>query len=489
MSAREWQDSSSSDNPILQPLGPYVAPHEWPARLAHDPLAQMRRSALTAELRDIYLDSIRDRFDPSVLACRLGRSVQRMVRHGYQRRNPIHPVYRRSTMQTLALRGRSLSDLSWNSVFAEGLMVKGCTGVGKSHALQRIFSLMPQVHVHGRSEVAGWTRQVQIVYLIVPMPSNRGGLLYAILSELDRVLGTDYCRQHVRSRLSIEKLAVEVGVLLVQHYVGVLVIEELQPRNFSASPYRDELLQMLLRLLNFGIPVILVGNPLAFVGLDTHSQDLRRLTSQEPLHFMPLDRSSRDWTEGLGHCLWSHNVMPEPTTFDDEISDELWLCCAGIPHFAQKAVIGVQQRALDAGETRVTAEHLQRYRDGSEAFAMCKDLVNGFATRDPKLLSKYLDVPWQEYGQQWGVLSLEQIVSGLAESEVVNSVSLPAEDASAYRSVHARLRTQFASQLTGQANRKSVNAAVRKRAGPEDLRSGSTQLLSAGVEELRRKSK
>ena len=101
-------------------------------------------------------------------------------------------------------------------------------------------------------------------------------------------------------RWPIEKLAIEVGIILVQHAVGVLIIEEIQARNFSMSPNREEMLLFILRVLNFGVPVVLVGNPLGFVGLDEFSQDINRLTENEPIHLMPADIADTEWTEGLG---------------------------------------------------------------------------------------------------------------------------------------------------------------------------------------------
>ena len=389
----------------------------------------------------------------------------------------------------LALRGKSLDTAPWLPTFADALIIEGCTGLGKSTIVERICSLVPQLYEHGASEAAGWQRHVQVTYLIVPMPVHRGGLLYAILAALDGVLGTEYRTQYAVPRIwTIEKLAIEVGILLTQHSVGLLVIEELQPRNFSQSPYRDEMLLMLLRLLNFGIPIVFVGNPLAFEGLADHSQDIRRLTAAEGIHLMPLDRGDDDWSEGLAPGLWSHNVMAIKTPFTSGVEAALHVCSAGIPDFLWKAVEGAQRIALQMGDPCVKEEHIWRYRDESLSFKRCKDLIEGFEQKDPMKLARYIDVPWETYGLMWGKIDpLDFPAYDLGKENFSSIGGADVESVRAYQSVHERLRRKHSSAATAKKNKTKTNASVKASAKPKDLRSGATDVLVASLSSLREK--
>jgi hypothetical protein len=473
-------------NPFLEPLGPYVSQQEWPQKLAHNPLSNVNTEGLTEERRDLILSSIRDLIEPTRYMITAASAMQRMLRRGYERRDPTSGAARREAMKIFGFRGMgTLKHIPFGPIYADALMIRGCTGFGKSTLIQRFCSLQNQFFEHGKSEVAGWIKKIQISYLIVQMPMHRGGLLYAIIAALDEVLGTEFrTRYQAKLGWTIEKLAVEIGILLVQYSVGILIIEDLQPRNFGDSPHRGEMLDILLRLLNFGIPIVFVGNPLAFAGITHHSQDLRRLTTEEPIDMVPYEADDPDWREGLAPAMWRHNVMPVPTPFDAEVSHELFECSAAIADFACKAVTGSQRLALATSDpSQVNAGHLKMYRERSSAFAECKDFIEGFKNHDPVQLSSYVDVPWEAYASRWG-WQPEEIV---AVGKVGGSSTLVPYDkgeVAAFQSVHKRIRTNLSARSTREASKTAANERARSQASPEDLRSGTRQKLSKNLQTL-----
>jgi hypothetical protein len=275
-----------------------------------------------------------------------------------------------------------------------------------------------------------------------------------------------------------------VGILLIQYSVGILIIEELQPVNFGDSTYRGQMLNMLLRFLNFGIPIIFIGNPLAFVGISDHSQDMRRLTSEDPIEHMPYEADDPDWTQGLVPAMWAHNVMPEPTPIDKEIEMELMLVSAGIPDFLWKAVVGAQRLALESGARRVTANHIRSYRIKSLAFAEFRDLIDGFRNHDPVLLSRYVDVPWEEYALRWG-WSPEAILGTETSKGSSGLLRYDAATKRSFYSAHKRLCQDLLSKQTRAATKAESNERARSSAAPNDLRSGTTDTLGKNLGALR----
>lgn len=480
-------DIIEADNPLKLPLGDYVNLADWSEKLLVDPLVDVDCRNLTEMQRDMLLGQIRQRYEPTSGAIEIVSTMQTMIWRRCIFSNPLLPQNRSRTMQVLAQRGKLVTNAPWLPAFADALMVTGCTGLGKSTTVMRYLARLQKYYEHPRRDDAEWTRHVQITFLVVPMPVHRGGLLYAILAAIDATIGTAYRVQYAdHRRWPIEKLAIEVGIILAQHSVGILVIEEIQARNFGMSPYREEMLLFILRLLNFGIPVVLVGNPLGFLGMDEFSQDLNRLTENEPIHLMPPDLSDLDWSDGLGPGMWSHNVMPTSTPWSADVSAELYLCSTGFPGYTRKAVEGAQRLGMRSlGCQAVDLSYLKRYRETSKAFAANRNLIDGFRLKDPYKLMAFLDVPWETYGLEWGNISQEEIISASGEADQVTDPKLDEDSKAALRSVHRNIRASAAAQLTRNANKSKVNRAVALGLSGDDIRSATSSVLSAGLAALR----
>lgn len=475
-----------ADNPLKLPLGEYVNVADWPETLLVDPLVGVDCRNLTEMHRDMLLGQIRHRFEPTLGAIEIVSTMQTMLWRRCIASNPLLPQNRARTMQVLAQRGKLITNAPWLPVFADALMIAGCTGLGKSTAVRRYLDRLQKYFEHPRRDDAEWARHVQITYLVVAMPVHRGGLLYGILAAIDETIGTSYRNQYSDHRKwPIEKLAIEVGIILAQHSVGMLVIEEIQARNFGMSLHREEMLLFILRLLNFGIPVVLVGNPLGFVGLEEFSQDLNRLTENEPIHLMPSDLADPDWVEGLGPGMWSHNVMPVGTTWSAKVSAELHQCSAGFPGFTRKAVEGSQRLCMRTPECQaVDLSYLKRYRETSRAYAANRDLIEGFRLKDPFKLMSFLDVPWEAYGMQWGKISLEDIMSTSDDADQLTDPKLGEDSKAALRSVHRNIRSAAAAKVTRKVNKSKKNQLVAQGLSVDDIRSGTSGALSAGLSEL-----
>ena len=108
--------------------------------------------------------------------------------------------------------------------------------------------------------------------------------------------------------------------------------------------------------------------------------------------------------------------MPRHTKWSAAISSELHACSAGFPGYVRKATDGAQLIAMEEGAQAVDLSHFKRYHERSKTFSMNRGLIEGFAEQDPRKLMKYLDVPWEQYGRDWGKLSLEDIADASSDS-------------------------------------------------------------------------
>jgi hypothetical protein len=485
MTSKDIQDENAEEaNPFIEELGPYINLKDWASKLSRDPLSNINRKSLSEEQRDNLLHDIVYRWEPTRDAIHIAQTLQRMMRRSYRRRNPLLSAERKRKALLLGVsceKDVELLRLDQASP-ASAFIVAGCTGLGKSTSVIRFCEMLPQKISHRANRSAGWIQQVQIPYLIVPMPVHKGSFLFAILAALDAVLHTDFADKY--RRWSIERLEIKVGVLLITYNVGMLLIEELQAVNFGESHILMPLLLMLLRLLNFGIPIVFIGNPLAFEGIKDHSQNQRRMHSEESVELMPLEINDPDWSEGLAPSLWGHNCMPEMTPCSPEIIKQLHKASAGIPYFASAAVVGAQQIALRSGQRRVLAKHLEQYRKESSAFAACRDLIEGFENHDPWRLSRFLDVPWERYGQMWGV-PLEEMVK-ISDAPGEDTVTpMNSEEIVGLRSVHSKLRRRLHADLARTRRRAGNDEAVRNRLPVRSVRNNPTSVLSSNLNVLK----
>jgi hypothetical protein len=471
-------------NPLLEAVGKYVPYDHWPEVLERDPLKGIDFGALDEERTDVYIELARLRFAATTTAVEVASALQSMIRASYVVRNPTLIEQRQRLAAIAATRGKPAAQVEVGEPLVYGKLITGVTGLGKSVMVERALSLLPKVCVHGKCEAAGWIRHVQIPYLIVQMPSSRGGLLYAVLEAIDRVAGTGYRKAYANSKLwTVEKLFVEVAAILALHSTGLLIIEEIQVRNFAFAPHREELLLFFLRLLNHGIPVVLIGNPMGFAQLDDFSQDVRRLTRSDPVELMPAASvDDEDWDQGIAPALWGYGSTKGSVSYD-EVREHLWRHGGGIPDFAATICGGTLRLAYRHGARSLA--HLHNFIAESPRLRKNRDLIDGFAAKDVLKLSRYLDVPWEDYALQWGV-DVKDILALGKGAGTETLAELSEEDRKALVGIHARTRARYARDQTKKEGRSKRDAAARAKATPGDLRGADpSEYLTKGIDQLR----
>ena len=285
-------------NPLLEALAPYVPLSELPKALQNEPLNKIRWKSLSPELREVHLREIENHYWPVAPQLEVCADIQSMLRSGLSARNPMSKAEQlRINMLALAPDAEGLRLQSLRKR-AGGAIVSAITGMGKSTLVERALAAFApkQVVVHGQNKDCGWSTLTQVTYLIVDAPPNatRNGLFEAIIGALDRLLGTDYSSVLRRQR-NIDAGLVYVAKQLSIHRVGMLVIDENQEETLVTNHWGTEFILVFLGLMNLGIPVVLMGNPLAFTDLDSGAQLTRRFASHGWHELAPAASSKEKW--------------------------------------------------------------------------------------------------------------------------------------------------------------------------------------------------
>lgn len=325
---------AGESNPLLEVLAPYTTLLDMAKVLQNEPLKQIRWQSLKPELREVYLKEIENHYWPVAPQLEVCADLQLMLRAGLVARNPMSKAEQlRINMLALApdAEGLRLQSLRRR---AGGAVVSAITGMGKSTLVERALATFAprQIIVHAQSKACGWSTLTQVTYLIVDAPPNatRNGLFEAIIGALDRLLGTDYASV-LRRQKNIDAGLVYVAKMLSIHRVGMLVIDESQEETLVKNHWGTEFILVFLGLMNLGIPVVLMGNPLAFTDLDKGAQLTRRFASHGWHELVPAPGSTEKWWRKqfvVGEMRFS---LCEKMLSPDEMADASFEFDQGIP--------------------------------------------------------------------------------------------------------------------------------------------------------------
>ena len=402
-----------ASNPLLASLPDRLSRLELGRNLRSRPITEENLRNIPIAERLNLLDQYTNIFIPTPLALAIADALQHLLHNGLARRDPHLAEVRRFINLTGSLLDRRLQDLPWWPSSAAGMVVEGITGLGKSHAIDRFLCMLPQVIDHSANEACGWITLKQVVWLKVHMPSDgsRGGFLMNGLLELDKLLGTDYSTRHRHSSSTIEKLLVIFLHLLSVHRCGLLIIEEAQDSNLAVTAFAREFIMFFLRVLNWGIPTVLIGNPLAFSRLREHSQDVDRFSEGGWFHLEPeMDPTSEDWAKGWINNLWKPTLLDLPdqryqpfseNSLDQTIEGFVWRRTGGFPRYVCRLRREVQAHALRTGAAEITPAMVDHIYKTSPQIVPLHHRIAAFVNKDARTLNSFLDIPSEHYRKLW----------------------------------------------------------------------------------------
>ena len=130
----------------------------------------------------------------------------------------------------------------------------GVPGIGKTSAVRRCLSLLPQCITHTEYKGKPFYKK-QILYLFVECPADCSikTLAYSMIAAVDRAIGSEYFRIAARqSRLSASALVTQVKIICLNHGIGLIVVDELQNVISTAEKNRQvkPLVKFLVELVN-----------------------------------------------------------------------------------------------------------------------------------------------------------------------------------------------------------------------------------------------
>lgn len=398
------QFTVDASNPLLEKLPREMSFLEWGEMLHHDPRDRWRRPF--GKRPESHARVIRNLVVPTERLITVAVNLQGALINSLRERDPRLAVNRRRAYELAEFKDFKLDDelsqLPWFSGDAPGAILRGPTGMSKSHSLGAFLGRLPRVVVHGANPECGWAALKQLVYLKVYMPddANRKSFYMAVALGIDQELGTSHAQS--LNRMTNGRALLEVLTLLTIYRCGLLIVEEAQLRNMGPKVLGSEFVATFLRIMNCGVPLVLVGNPLAFTNVLSFSQDLRRFSAEGIYDFSSVYHYLDDeWTQDLVPAIWGWTLFDKPDeTPGSELFKYLYDRTGGRVDILSRYREACIVNALRRGASRVEKTDLEAGYQ-SPTLRSLHQLATAYANKDIDALSKFSDQPLQYLQEIW----------------------------------------------------------------------------------------
>ena len=422
------------DNPLIEALPDYLV---WsPAKI----LEKMSRAPVKInELANrtqstVWLSSLPSKlFIPTKRHYALFETIDLLIRQGYMLRNPITPMraaYLRQAYERQQA-GEQVTDCTFEEVVHEQLTASliGTSGMGKTRTVQCILSLYPQLLQHERQLMGGPILQITYIHVECPHDGSVITLCKDILTQIDRLTGLDYkTKFRISDRTTLDTLKSTLVHLLAVHYVGIIVIDEIQ-NLVSSRKSREDLFNFIVSLSNsLNVPLLFVGTPKIHKFLTSNMRTARRFGTRGFINWKPLNPETNEWKKmicGLWNC---NRLKHDAEVMPKNIEEKLYECSFGIVEILLKLFILAQTRVLLVSarnkdiEQKLTPEVIDYIFE--EYFENVKPILAKLHKGDVDALLKLEDIAMPE--------SIDSVISDI-KAEVAEEIDTEIDPASLRR--------------------------------------------------------
>jgi len=378
-----------NNNPLIEALPPILDQNQVAEQLIYLPNYEEDQRNLPAHMRLHLIQSALQLFVPLPIHFDLEQRFSRMLRLGYQGRNPVQRNFNFWNDINERVEDLAKNTLRLRST-TTGFTIVGISGVGKTTSVEAILSLYPQVIAHTCYQGKTFNF-MQIVWLKLDCPHDGSikGLCMNFFQAVDDILGTRYYENYTSGRPTVDELLPHMARVASLHGLGVLVIDEIQHLSQAKSGGASKMLNFFVQLINtIGLPVVLVGTYKAISVLSGEFRQTRRGTGQGDLVW---DRMKKDesWDWFL-ECLWNYQYTREKCPLTPELNQVLYDQSQGITDFAVKLYMLAQIHAITSCEERITPQGISSV--AKESLRMAFPILNALRTNNLSALSAVEDV-------------------------------------------------------------------------------------------------
>jgi AAA domain len=381
------------DNPFIACTPPPKSTAEAYKALSVKPPFEAADKKFPAHLRVECVRRLGQFFTPLLTHLELESDLGALIRQGYANRNPLKSDYVSRLYDGYERLRTKKFDINQPAVEsqASGFALIGCSGIGKTRAVERILSLYPQTAEHNAT-----FRMKQVVWLKIDCPSGGSTkqLCQSFFQSVDEKIGSRYLAQHGEPRASTETMMLQMARIANLHGIGVLVIDEIQHLLAAKGVGRKTLLNFLVTLVNtIGVPVVIVGTLAAAPLLEENFRHARRASGVGSATWDRLQPDD-DWDVFL-ETMWQYQWTREHTDLTSELQDVFYDESQGIIDIAVKLFMLAQMQVIRRGEVRGEIEILtpQLVKEvAKQRLKFVQPMIKALRNNDTNALGKYDDL-------------------------------------------------------------------------------------------------
>lgn len=383
-------------NPLIEALPPILTNDEATAELSYYPKFHEELRNAPDHIRYHAIQNGLRFFSALDINLDLERRFSCLIRVGYSDRNPTNPRTWKKMEQRLSKLGtKSRSQYGvvedYESTAALGFNIIGISGIGKSQTVERILKLYPQTIIHSRYKMKNFTH-VQLVWMKLDCPFDGSikGLCFNFFISIDDLLGTTYFEKYAKHARNVDEMIPKMARVAKNHFIGVLVIDEIQRLSKSKSGGAEKMLDFFVQMVNtIGVPMVLVGTYKALSFLSGALSQMRRGSGQGDLVWdrMQLDEQWQLFAEDL----WEFQYLKNPYSLQDtpKLGQVLYDESQGITDLAVKLFMFSQELAITSGQEMLTSSII---RSAAKAkLTMLQPVLKALRNKDKRALSHFED--------------------------------------------------------------------------------------------------
>lgn len=380
-------------NPLIEALPPALEPDSVIESLRHLPDFEEAQRGWSNSERTQMLDGLSSFMLPMEQQVAVVLALDRMIRSGYTGRAPKTPdgVRIADRIYQLQQEGKGFAQSQVNHSVQISTSLIGVSGMGKTTTIRRWCASIPKVIYHPSTNI------YQVPWLHIELPSDGAsikGLATAIFQALERrIPRSNYVELYTKGRPSEEMMILAAARLMHQHFVGVLICDEVQ--NLANSPKGAEVLMtQLTSLCNvLELPLLFVGTNKASKVLGLDFRQGRRSVGEgvQPWNrLMPKDKGGNgEWEDFVG-TLWRYQWVRKPVELVTAHSSFLHYASQGVVDLAIKLFKCAQMRAmLDKSET-LSFELLDSVYQNE--FKLLHPMLDALRSNKQRLIDQYDDI-------------------------------------------------------------------------------------------------
>ena len=342
----------SSGNPYLDAMPDMLSPEQFAQAVASSPPIPHDLDRMSQEERRGLLPSLSSLYVPMPYQYAIYDTLYRAIATTYRTADVVE--------STRAINAYYCGHNTTYATQADSGSILGAPGCGKTATVRRCLSTMPQVieHVEYQGQPL-YCKQVLWLHVECPSDCSVKTLGYNIMAALDKSIGSQYlpAAQWLRSA-SASAIATQAKILLANHHVGVLIIDEIQNAVLTARKNRQEkpMLRFLVELTNETMTSIyFIGTPIA-EELFVSQEHLKRRTRGIRLAPFRPDGAYLEFVQKI----WPYQYTAQLAPLTTSLSNKMYDCSGGIPAYIIKIFGESQAQALIQGRSCIDEKIIQR---------------------------------------------------------------------------------------------------------------------------------